>query len=534
YGDVVQLDGTQSYDADGYISRYEWYFNNWTNRYPTVSLSADDYQPGENTVRLQVRDNGGAYGELEKTFVVLMDSDRDGVLDDIDLCPSTPSGASVDEYGCAFNGGGDGGGNGGGDDGGGGGDDTVNSALVTCPVIPVSSDDAFLDNYPEDNIDYIGHNYHSVRDIERAFNHARHTDNSVTQYLKMPSQQQWDALTLQEQGLYPINAERRSRGLKPCSCVSDEVAEVAQQYADLIFAGNAVISDYYVDVNGNHTPHDRLAENDTIGEHQDAGIYPESIYSITTYSAASSFTESEILVAAIYGWIYEDKNPLSGNAWGHRDQLLQVGLNENHGEPSNEGLLGFGISVGAYDPGYNSGYYGGLVVLNTIDQGDYWPAPVTSVDITEAQQCNNYVSLGFGDYDLAAAGISSITISPFDFNLPVGGTRSLTVTGETATGDPVDLTPYATFSADDLSIVEVNASVVTGLNTGYAYLSASVDGIRSNRARVTVGHPVDTNILAGTRAEQFLGAIPDDATAQDYDPRAVTVYTGKVYDADHL
>src|SRR5690606_21225129 len=216
------------------------------------------------------------------------------------------------------------------------------------------------------------------------------------------------------------------------------------------------------------------------------------------------------------------------------DQVLQVGLNENHGESSIEGLLGFGISVGAYDPGYNSGYYGGVVVLNTIDQGTGWPAPVTSVDITEAQQCNNYVSLGFGDYDLAAAGISSITISPFDFNLPVGGTRSLTVTGETATGDPVDLTPYATFSADDLSIVEVNASVVTGLNTGYAYLSASVDGIRSNRARVTVGHPVDTDILAGTRAEQFLGAIPDDATAQDYDPRAVTVYTGKVYDADHL
>src|SRR5690606_8753547 len=65
YGDVVQLDGPQSYDADGYISRYEWYFNDWTSRYSTVLLSADDYQPGENTVRLQVRDNGGAYGELE-------------------------------------------------------------------------------------------------------------------------------------------------------------------------------------------------------------------------------------------------------------------------------------------------------------------------------------------------------------------------------------------------------------------------------------------------------------------------------------
>src|SRR5690606_7829731 len=243
YGDVVQLDGTQSYDADGYISRYEWYFNDWTSRYSTVLLSADDYQPGENTVRLQVRDNGGAYGELEKSFVVLMDSDRDGVLDDSDLCPGTSAGSSTDEYGCS-----------------------VANVMAVCPANPVSSDDAFRDNYPEDDIDYIGHSYHSVRDIERAFNHARHTDNSVTQYLKMPSQQQWDALTLQQQGLYLVNAERRSRGLKPFSVPSDEVAQVAQQYANLILNGNAVISHYYVDENGNHTPHDRLAENDIIGE----------------------------------------------------------------------------------------------------------------------------------------------------------------------------------------------------------------------------------------------------------------------------
>ncbi|MBQ0752639.1 MAG: thrombospondin type 3 repeat-containing protein [Gammaproteobacteria bacterium] len=509
YGDTVPLDGRQSHDADGAINQYRWYVNGVTLSYSSVaSLSSNYYQEGENTVRLQVRDNEGEYSEETQTFSVIVDADRDGVVDGSDLCPNTSPGALTDEYGCS-----------------------ISNTLTTCPVNPVLNDDGFQDSYPDGNIDYIGHSYSSVADIERAFNNARYKDKAADQYLKMPAQQVWDALSVQEQGLFLVNAERKSHGLKPFAGVSDEVVQVAKAYADLIREGNVVIDHYYVDANGNHTPHDRLAENSIIAAHQDAGIFPESIFSRSGMPSANGMTESELLVAAIYGWIYADANPLSGNAWGHRDHLLQTGLNENGGAESDEGLLGFGLSVGLYDPGYsNSAYYGGVVVLNTIDPSASWQAPVTGIDITEAQQCNNYVSLSFGDFDLASADVVSITISPFDFNLPVGGTQSLTVTGRTGSDGVVDLTPYAEFAADDLSIVAINASTATGVNTGYAYLSASVDGIRSNRARVTVGQPAVTDNLADTSAEQFVGLIPQDATVQNYDPKAVTVYSGVVYD----
>tara|TARA_R110002073_G_scaffold293075_1_gene458503 strand:+ start:48487 stop:60300 length:11814 start_codon:yes stop_codon:yes gene_type:complete len=512
YGDTVQLDGSQSHDADGAINQYRWYVNGAIASYsPTPSLSSTQYQEGENTVRLQVRDNDGEYGEITQTFSAIVDTDRDGVVDGSDLCPGTSPGALIDEYGCS-----------------------ISNMLTTCPVNPVLNDDGFQDSYPDGDIDYIGHSYSSVTDIERAFNHARYKDKTASQYLKMPSQQVWDALSIQEQGLFLVNAARKSHGLKPFAGVSEEVVQVAQAYADLIREANVVIDHYYVDANGNHTPQDRLAENPIIAAHQDAGIFPESISSRLGTTSANGLTESELLVDAIYTWIYADAEPLSGNAWGHRDHLLQTGLNENDGAESDEGLLGFGLSVGLYDPGYsNSGYYGGVVVLNTIDQGASWQAPVTGIDITEAQQCNNYVSLGFGDFDLASADVVSITISPFDFNLPVDGTQSLTVTGRTGSDGVVDLTPYAEFVADDLSIVAINASTVTGVNTGYAYLSASVDGIRSNRVRVTVGLPVVTGNLADTSAEQFVGLIPQDATVQNYDPKALTVYSGTVYDDNH-
>jgi len=44
--------------------------------------------------------------DSDKTLVgnfILMDSDGDGVTDDIDTCPDTPNGEQVDDYGCPIN-----------------------------------------------------------------------------------------------------------------------------------------------------------------------------------------------------------------------------------------------------------------------------------------------------------------------------------------------------------------------------------------------------------------------------------------------
>ena len=134
----------------------------------------------------------------------------------------------------------------------------------------------FSDTYPNEDIDWIGSNYSDVIEIEKAFNNARVIDNSVFQYLKMPSQTSWDGMSLQEQGLYLINSERLVRGIKPYEGISQNVADVAQQYADYIRSNNQVIGHY----NDRKTPVLRLEEDLIIRDNSSFNLLPETIYGV--------------------------------------------------------------------------------------------------------------------------------------------------------------------------------------------------------------------------------------------------------------
>jgi len=112
------------------------------------------------------------------------------------------------------------------------------NALQACPIVRVTDDTNYVDTYPDENIDWIGSNYTEVAEIEKAFNNARAIDGTVFQYLKMPSQEDWDAMSVQQQGLYLINSERQARGIKPYEGVSPNIVTVAKNYADFTRSAN--------------------------------------------------------------------------------------------------------------------------------------------------------------------------------------------------------------------------------------------------------------------------------------------------------
>src|SRR5690606_33582041 len=111
---------------------------------------------------------------------------------------------------------------------------------------------------------------------------------------------------------------------------------------DYIHDRNQVIGHY----NDGLSPSDRLDSNAYLASHRDAHVKTESVASGNGYAEVP--TADQALVLAIYGWLYQDKSWFedfewaTGPAWGHRDHVLQTGLDENSGSESEEGLIGFG------------------------------------------------------------------------------------------------------------------------------------------------------------------------------------------------
>lgn len=330
----VFFDGSASTDNDGTIVAYEWTENNIVLA-TTATFSKNDFSAGTHTIQLKVTDSEGL-------------TSIDTVVITIDESITT-----VD--------------------------------MQACPVVRISDDGNFVDSYPENDIEWVGANYLNVQEIEKAFNHARSIDNSVYQYLKMPSQAVWDAMNIQQQGLYIINSERQARGIKPYEGITENAVTVAQNYSDFIRQNNQVIGHY----NDGKNPTTRLEEDLVIRDNSDFNRKPESIFA--AFGSNPTATETEAVIRAIYVWTYIDKEPLSGAAWGHRDQILQTGLVENNADSFKEGLLGFGISKGSYDPtNTHPEYTGYVVVLNTFDPSSTWDNGSTQmVDTDIAQQCED-------------------------------------------------------------------------------------------------------------------------------------------------
>ena len=237
---------------------------------------------------------------------------------------------------------------------------TLTPTPTTCT--PIANDTSYNDVFPSANIKWSASG-DSVKDIEDAFNYARGQDSTISKTLIMPSQSVWDAMSNQEKALYLTNKERYDRGIKPFEGIDQNVVDVAQGYAELLYTKGKFGH------NEDGSPWDRLDSVEMIKNNKDFFRYGENLY---TAASTAEYTKNPI-AKAIYVWIYDD----AGSAWGHRKFSLATGLNDNSGEAGVEGLMGFGLTKGDnYDvfPDWKST----IVVMNVFDPSSSWVHTNTS------------------------------------------------------------------------------------------------------------------------------------------------------------
>jgi RHS repeat-associated protein len=476
-GEALKLNGSQSHD-DHALTQYAWYVDNQLVS-QTPSSVVNNLLLGAHTVKLVVTDSNQV--SAEDGFTV-----------------------------------------------------KVNAAFEHCLINSTDDDSNLTPDAPDADIPWQGGDVKSVQAIANAFNYARKADSSAKRYLIMPAQDVWDRMSVQQKGLYLVNSERIARGLKPYSGFDESVVGVAQQYADYILSNNQVIGHY----NDGNSPLGRLMSNPFIAKYADKHIEkPESVFSSS--QSKPGIDESFAVARAIYAWLYEDKNwfvdfgMADGEAWGHRNHILQVNLNDNNGDSSHEGIAGFGVSLGLYQPGQTlPQYHGAVVVFNTIDQGGNWPGEnISSVDVSQSTGCIPY-RLDVHDSADNLKDITRITVQPGTVHLAVGQTAELSVTGWRGDGTNLDLTQQAVFEADSYAAITIEKGSISALHAGLATVYAKVGNIESNRLYVSVGMPSDTSNLDGTRAEDLIPHIADNATEQELDPMSLAVFTGQVGSKD--
>ena len=402
--------------------------------------------------------------------------------------------------------------------------------LTVCPVQPVTDDRGYNGFYPDDNIAWTGGNAATVDDIARAFNHARSQDPSVHQYLMMPSQTEWDAMSVQQKGLYLVNAERVARGIKPYAGFDVAMVEVAQTYATYIQSRNEVIGHY----NDGRSPMQRMLADSYINEFADSFIARTE--SVAGQRQVDAISDDLALARAIYFWLYYDKDwfvafGIEGESWGHRNHILQTGLDDNHADSTTEGVVGFGLAKGLYQPGANPPtMQGAVTVFKTIDQGPNWDdSRIQTVDVSQAQGCPVH-QLDVDVNEAELIGLRQLSLTPASVHLAVGQGTQLTLTGVYTDGSQRDLTALAQFKADAYSVVSVQNGVLYAEQLGDTTVSVSLAGIESNRVYVSIGEPADTSVLIGTEAEPLKAYIAENATVRSINPLAVAVYTGIVQD----
>ena len=240
---------------------------------------------------------------------------------------------------------------------------TIQNADSTCSLTKIADDTSFSDSYPTD-IAWSG-NSATVDDIARVFNNARANDSTITENLVMPTQAVWDAMDIQDRGLYLVNNERYYRGIKPYEGISLNVTAVSQAYATLLY--NTGTFGHYEDDN----PQTRLDRDSEIANNRDFFTYGENLYA---HGSSADYIKNPI-ARAIYGFMYDDDVATSGS-FGHRKFCLATGLNDNSGESGEEGLVGFAIAKGdAY--GLYPGMYSTVVVMNAFDPSSSWNHSLT-------------------------------------------------------------------------------------------------------------------------------------------------------------
>ena len=226
-----------------------------------------------------------------------------------------------------------------------------------CSLAPINDDSSFIDNYPSPTRWGTGSTY--VTAIEIAFNMARAKDSTINTLMKLPSQAKWDSMNNQQKALYILNKERYDRGIKPFEGYHGDVISVAQNYAQHLYDTNT----FGHEEDG--TPWERLNRIASIAANHDFFTYAENLSASAMYS---SYKE-EVVIKAIYDWIYYD----ASSAWGHRDFCLAKGLNDNSSLDGEEGLIGIGVVTGTqYNYSGWDGYYSTVIVMNAFDPSSSW------------------------------------------------------------------------------------------------------------------------------------------------------------------
>ena len=227
-----------------------------------------------------------------------------------------------------------------------------------CNLTVIQDDSSFQDNFPSADIEWSSSS-DTVKAIEDTFNYARSKDSTISKKLILPTQAKWDSMTNQQKGLFLLNRERYDRGIKPFEGINNDVIDVAQQYANLLYTKGKF------DHKEDETSHIRLERKDEIKNNKDFWQFAENLY----VGATSSEYIKNPIIRAVYGWIYDDKD----SNWGHRKFCLATGLNDNSGKNGEEGLIGFGVKTGEnYQFNNYSGMKSTIVVMNAFDPGANW------------------------------------------------------------------------------------------------------------------------------------------------------------------
>jgi hypothetical protein len=172
-------------------------------------------------------------------------------------------------------------------------------------------------------------------------------------------------------------------------------------------------------------------------------------------------------------------------------------------------------------------------VLNTINPSSSWSAGITEVDTDGAQLCNFNNVIDLDESIIPNVNeLVELKLAPSDILLATGETAVLSLVGVFQDDSEQDLSSEAHFITDARSVVSIASGTVSGLQIGHTNIVAQANGITSNVILVEVGELVDTSNLTGTHAEDYLGYIPNNATLDHYDPKALSLYTGTVNSRD--
>ena len=208
--------------------------------------------------------------------------------------------------------------------------------------------------------------FHSLDDVERAYNTGRSTENSqrgvFIKPIEFPTQAAWDKMDDGQKALWIVNQERTARGAPPLQGLEKNVTEVAQAHAEWLLANNAF--DHKAD---GKDPWIRIHSKPAIAAcHDWLGVAENLGYRGTTSSGGVPFPVEQI----IYAFIYDDAH----DDWGHRKMILHPSFKDNSGQPEKEGFLGIGHARGSYISPKDGDRYDNtdMLVMNVFDPCPTW------------------------------------------------------------------------------------------------------------------------------------------------------------------